>query len=480
MRILIFKPNDGMYTEENGSSNLQESKILPYSLAICAAVIKSGKFKIKVLDAAAEELNQKQSLEQIKIYHPDVIVMTVNCITAENSLDGLQDLKKELQCKLICLINMDFVMELMRRYPIIDIIIRFEWPWALKDALTALAAGKSLENVPGVYYRQTHRIISTKKRMHKSIKDWPLPALELFPARKYDIFFTFWTAGCNYNCLFCHYGAYPKSGWEHREIENIIAELKLFKKYGNKYIINMDNELTMNPSFVKALCKRIIQEKLNIVFEGNTRASHYDEEMFKLLSAAGCVHLGYGIESGNQTILDLNQKQITLNDILITEKLLREYRITSKGYFLIGLYGETKKTIKDTLRFVLTVLRARNVGMGISLPYPGTQFYRVLKKEKRIGKFNLSHLIWIHKNCYNWQILKNMPGEKPVWKISRDIDFDELKSIYKKYSSLLPKKSLRYSLYRLTNLHYLKWILQQGLANPMHIFKKIIALIIRC
>jgi len=477
MQILIFKPNDGVYTEENGSSNLQESKIFPYSLAICAAVLKQEKFRINVLDAAAEELNQEQSLEQIKAYHPDIIIMTLNCITAENSLHGLDYLKKKLQFKLICLVNMNFVSELMQRYSQIDIIIRFEWPWALKDTLIALDNRISLKTVRGIYYRQKHRIISTKKRLHRSIKDWPLPALELFPTKKYDIFFTFWTAGCNYNCIFCHYGPYPKSGWEHREIDSIIAELKLFKKYGDKYIINMDNELTMNPSFVKALCQRIIKEKINIVFEGNTRASHYDEEMFKLLSAAGCVHLGYGIESGNQTILDINQKQITLNDILITEKLLHKYRITSKGYFLIGLYAETKKTIRDTFRFVLTALHTKNLGMGISIPYPGTRFYYLLQKEKRISKFNISNLIWIHKNCYNWKLLKGIYAEKPAWKISEDINFNKLTSIYTKYYPLLPKRSLYHSLYRLTNLKYSKWILKQCLINPKLIFKKTLALI---
>ena len=99
-----------------------------------------------------------------------------------------------------------------------------------------------------------------------------------------------------------------------------------------------------------------------------------DEEMIQAMADCGCVGIAYGIESGNQAILDSAHKQITLEQVEQITALTKRYGIHVTGYFMLGILGDTRETIQETLDFA-EKLDLDFYGFGITSPIPGTEMY---------------------------------------------------------------------------------------------------------
>jgi len=447
MKILLYKPNDLMVSEEESTHNLSEyDSVFPYSLAVVGSVLRGRGHNVIGLDPRPEKINFEETMAAIERIAPDAIVINVSITAIDLDFCGIKKIKEKLGCKIIALVCLGFEEEAMRRYPEIDVLIRREWGYAVADALLAVERGLPLREVKGIYFWENGNVIKTEAREHIHLEDTPLPAFDLFPVKKYDHYQILMTAGCSHHCLFCHFGRYPLSGWEHKSAERAIQEIKEFKKFGNKFFRILDNELTLGKDFAKALLRRIIEEKIDFVFDVNIRASTIDDELAGLLVKAGCLSVGYGVESGVQNILDLNLKELTLNQILECQRILDGRKIYSRAYCLIGLRGDTRETILETFRFIREDLKSKDASFDIVVPYPDTAFHTFLKQNGLIKNFTIDNLIWIYKNIYNWKNLRDTVGVKPEWRIG-DLTFDDLLRMNKEYYHLVPHGNDRRKLY---------------------------------
>lgn len=453
MKILLIKPNDHVLAEENGTGYYSGNyKHLPYSLAVCASILRENFFDIRILDAGAEGLSFEAYMQRVEAEKPDIIVIAANAKTVDIDFKGIARIKNRLNCKVICLLGFPvFLEEVMQRYPCIDIGIGYEWGWALLDSVKALSGEFSLERVKGITYRQNNGIVKSEPREHTHIDNLPMPAFGLLPMDKYDSYTITTSVGCSHRCSFCAFGLYPCSGWEGRSIENVLKEINLMMRYGRKNIGIIDNEFTQDVKRAKEFCKKVISSKMNISWGGNTRASIVDEELLALMAKAGYQYAGIGVESGVQSLLNLNRKDLNLEDVKRTVRLLQRYGIRVKTYFLIGLVGDTRETLAETFRVITRELTAEESSFDIAIPYPGTYLFNYLKRRDWIEDLTIDNLIWIHKNVYKWENLQELDGEKPFWRVG-DLTFDDLCEIKKKYYPLVKKnKARRLYLYKLKN-----------------------------
>lgn len=106
---------------------------------------------------------------------------------------------------------------------------------------------------------------------------------------------------------------------------------------------------------------------------------------------AGCIGLGFGVESGNQKILDSIGKNITLKEVLFAIKVAKEAGLQTNTFFILGHPGETKKTIRDTINFACK-LNPYDVSFGMMIPYPGTKIYEMAKSGE--GGYKGFHENW--------------------------------------------------------------------------------------
>jgi len=113
---------------------------------------------------------------------------------------------------------------------------------------------------------------------------------------------------------------------------------------------------------------------------------------------SGCWQISYGIESGNQHILNFAKKGITIAQIERAVRLTRETGILSKGYFIFGLPYETEKSMKNTIQFAKSI-PLNDMSVFTLTPFPGSEMFDIAEKfgviEKDFEKMNLLDVVYV-------------------------------------------------------------------------------------
>ncbi|MBW1899440.1 MAG: radical SAM protein, partial [Deltaproteobacteria bacterium] len=118
----------------------------------------------------------------------------------------------------------------------------------------------------------------------------------------------------------------------------------------------------------------------------------------RLMKRSGCWQINYGIESGNQKILDFAKKEITIDQIKKAIRLTHKARILSKGYFIFGLPYETEETMKNTIKFAKSI-PLDDMSIFMLTPFPGSEMYDIAEQHGRIDKdfekMNLLDVVYV-------------------------------------------------------------------------------------
>jgi radical SAM superfamily enzyme YgiQ (UPF0313 family) len=130
---------------------------------------------------------------------------------------------------------------------------------------------------------------------------------------------------------------------------------------------------------VKKLCQLLIKENLNLSWSCAGRVNAIDEELLRLLRKAGCWHISYGIETGDENILKLIKKNITLDQVRKAVEMTAKAGIAAKGFFILGHPTETEMSIKKTINFAKS-LPLSDTSFFKMTPLPGSELYNVAKK----------------------------------------------------------------------------------------------------
>ena len=464
MKIVLYRPNDGFICEENGAAAPTNYRILSYSMTLLAGTLLDAGVELEVLDAGGEGLSGAQSIKKIENARPEALLITLNTSAAGLGLAGIEELKARLKIPVIAFITHPLEEEILASYPFIDIVILREWRSASVDALKAISAKKDLKETAGICFRQNNEVIKTAARHLQPLDHSPLPPLHLFPMKRYNAYAFMFSQGCNFHCLYCYFRHAGK--WIGRDIKRCVEELKILKSYGRRLVFAFDDELTTDLDYAKQLAMAISSANLNLMLSANTRADRYDDEMFELMSRAGFFLLSFGVESGNQDVLNKNATKKNLSHVLRTSALLRKYKIAVKYFFMIGLIHETKESIHQTFKFITEKLKVADASFDVCVPYPSTPMYTYLKRRNWINKLTPQNLTWIYYNLYGCNQLAGTPMEKPFWRIG-DLTFDDLVALERKYYHLVPHGGYRAKLGRwLRNPKFLRCAASMALENP--------------
>jgi radical SAM superfamily enzyme YgiQ (UPF0313 family) len=138
------------------------------------------------------------------------------------------------------------------------------------------------------------------------------------------------------------------------------------------------------------LCGRIQKEKINIQWICNSRVDTFDKEMAGAMKAAGCWMVSFGVESGNQNILDLCGKRISLEQSRRAVQICRDAGLISIGHFVLGFPGETHETLEQTTRF------SREIDPDfaecyIATPFPGSRLFETVHQDISLDWHNIRY-----------------------------------------------------------------------------------------
>ena len=181
--------------------------------------------------------------------------------------------------------------------------------------------------------------------------------------------------GCKSRCTFC---LWPQTVGGHRyrvrSPGHVIAEIALAKRYFPqvKEFFFDDDTFTDDLPRTEALARAL--GKLGVTWSCNAKAN-VPRETLKAMRDNGLRLLLVGYESGNQQILHNIKKGMRVDVARRFTKDCHELGITIHGTFILGLPGETKETIEETIRFA-TEINPHTIQVSIAAPYPGTFLHR--------------------------------------------------------------------------------------------------------
>jgi len=225
-----------------------------------------------------------------------------------------------------------------------------------------------------------------------NLDNLPFPARHLLPMDKYKLTasrtqrghsYTISVArGCPFHCTYCSRINGRKVRF--RNMESILTELHyLIGKYDAKEINFEADTFTLKKSFVMNLCTEIIKSGYHkwISWTCESRVDTMDADMLKLMRAAGCWQISYGIESGNQRLLDFMKKGTNLAQIRKTIHLTEAAGIGTRAFFMLGIPTETQYESQQTIDFAKE-LNAEWTQFTLTVPFPGTEMYEWVQEHE--------------------------------------------------------------------------------------------------
>lgn len=280
----------------------------------------------------------------------------------------------------------------------------------LSELVAFLAGGKKdFSQILGLAYWVKSKIkVNAPRPLIKDLDHLPFPAWDLMPPAAYRIVPILEPAkaqpiapvmasrGCPYNCSFCASNVTWRQKTRYRSVDNIIKEIKYLKnEFGVKEIHFADDNLTTDRQRAAEICRALIKEKINLPWQcpSGVRVDSLSPRLLKIMKKAGCYALGLGIESGNQAILNRTGKRLNLKLVPKVLSAMKKTGVESYGFFILGLPGETRETIEETIQFALRNPFDR-VWFNLLSPYPGSAIF-----EDWIGKKNFAAIDWDKHDC---------------------------------------------------------------------------------
>jgi len=383
------------------------------SLAQLAAVMYPD-YKVAVIDAIAERMSWPDFEKKLREYKPRFYVTQMTAPTLTNDNYGC------FLAKSIGAITIAFgthvtplAVETMRPHPSLDLVLRGEPEVTLREVVdtingrTEFSEGtlklykscdpewepKKAEHIPNsdfydlahvkglVWRRGTEIVRNVDRNFIPNLDDLPLPMHHLLPLDKYrtavlngSYQFIVTSRGCTAGCIYCIKHVSYQAGLRLRSPENVVAEIEMLVKLGVKNIHMYADLFTANRDQVMGICQLILDRGIKIGFTANSRVDYVDKEMLQMMAKAGCTVLSWGIESASEEILKKARKGTVPARASQSVKWSHEAGIRNLGYFIVGLPGETKETIQETIDFSKTLPLDLAI-FHIAAPYPGTPFF---------------------------------------------------------------------------------------------------------
>ena len=257
---------------------------------------------------------------------------------------------------------------------------------------------KTLKQIKGIVFREKNAPVTNEPREFvQDMDDLPFPAMELMPIHLYNpppdhykrlpLFHMIVIRGCPYNCAFCSNNYLFGRRIRKKSPKRVIEEIKnAVRKFGARDISFWDDMLTADKQWLTDVCNLLIDEQrngLDITWTCFSRVNTVTPELLKLMKKAGCWGIFYGFESGNQELLDIINKGITLEQSRNAAKWTQEAGIDIRASFMIGMPGETKEMALKTIQFAKELNTDYPQFCRTSI-LPGTELFKMYKQYGRL------------------------------------------------------------------------------------------------
>ena len=212
------------------------------------------------------------------------------------------------------------------------------------------------EDIPGILYKNSeNQFIKTSESVFiENLDDIPLPDRDAFNWRKYPQWSIITSRGCPYSCIYCSSTSFWKNKIRFRSAENVFQELILLKeKYEIDRFYFLDDTFGSNVENTQKLLNLMIESSYKYKWACLTRGDVVNKELLLLFKRAGCIEIHYGLESSNENTQKTIKKKLSMKKLSQAITWTKELDIPVKLSVIIGLPGESKEDVIETINFTL-------------------------------------------------------------------------------------------------------------------------------
>ncbi|MFH1540805.1 MAG: radical SAM protein [Elusimicrobiota bacterium] len=395
MKIVLINP---AWTDTLGSfAQLGRERTYSPPLGLCylAAALEKNGHTVEIIDAEVERLCLKEVLLKVENIKPNIIGINIFSPTLHKSKEIAEKIKISLPH--IPIVVGGAHVSIMKEQALLecyDYGIINEGEHTIVEFLKVIEGDKKPSEIRGLIYREKNKIVVNHvSEITQDINSLPFPAIHLLKKNLYQLKFvngrkTIYTSimamrGCPFECVFCSEPLIGGRKVRFRSPENIADELEsINRQLGISHFTFVDSNITLNRNQVIGICDQINKRKLSITWEGWTRANLIDEDLLKRMKESGFVRMSFGVESGDPEILKIIKKEVSLDSIKNAFRLCKKLKIEISCSAMLGLPGETRKSVNKTIEFIRNTPEILYSNFSIAIPYPGTELFDMAQKGK--------------------------------------------------------------------------------------------------
>ena len=357
----------------------------PTWLCFPAAMIEGS----RVVDAPVQKFTLEQCLTIAKDF--DMVVMYTSTPTLMIDIETARRIK-EVKPEIVTVLTGPHVTilpeeSLRAGKGIIDIVCRGEFDYTTKE----LCEGREWDQIDGLSFLRGDTVVHTADR--PPIEDLDalpfvapvykrdLPISEyVIPHFKNPYVSIYSSRGCPARCIYCLWPqTFSGQRMRTRSPQNVYEEVKwIVDNIPEMRELSFDDDtFSADRKHARAVAELI--KPLGISWTINARAN-CDFETLKVMRDAGLRHVVVGYESGNEQILKNIKKGVTKAQAIQFTRDCQKLGISIHGAFIMGLPGETRETIRETIEYA-KMLDLNSIQASLASPYPGTEFYNLCKEQ---------------------------------------------------------------------------------------------------
>jgi radical SAM superfamily enzyme YgiQ (UPF0313 family) len=393
----------------------------PYFIAYMTGNLEKHGFEVKLIDAVANGWDQAQTLEFARQFMPDLAILDTSTPSIYNDVNIASRIKESgvSHVSLVGTHPSRLPEQTLNLSKNVDSICRGEYDETVVELAAVLEKGRDLKKVRGVTFRKGSKMIKNPDRPLIKNLDSLQFVSEVYK-RHLDIKKYFYASlrwpqvtiltarGCPYNCSFCNIPF--KSSYRYRSPENVAEEFEYIQNelpYVREVMIE-DDTFPVIKERTEKICRLLKERKITLKWSCNARVNT-EFETLSLMKEANCRLLCVGFETPKQDVLDRIHKKTTRQLQTDFMENTRKAGLLVNGCFMLGLPGDTKETVRETIEFAKE-LNPDTAQFYPLMAYPGTEAYEWAKKCGYLSTEDYSR--WITKDGLHSTVISR-PGMEP-------------------------------------------------------------------
>jgi radical SAM superfamily enzyme YgiQ (UPF0313 family) len=324
----------------------------------------------------------KHLYQKIRDFRPDLVGMSLISLEHRRLYQLLSEIKN-FDKRLQIVVGGPHVTimkeQVLKECPAVDYGVVFEG----EGTLTELCQGIPENRIKGLIFRDNGNVVySGEREFVTDLDQIPWPRYENFEVKKYVPELTIYSSrGCPHQCIFCP-NRIISPYFRPRSPQHVGDEIEYWYRRGYRQFNFDDDNFNMIRERVFAICDEIERRGLEGLFlrcSNGIRADRVDKEMLTRMREVGFNYIAFGVDGGNNKILEIVRKGETIETIENAVKMACDLDYNVKLLFVVGTPYETRDDVEDKVR-LSRKYPVQEVHFYNTVPYPGTELYDWVEK----------------------------------------------------------------------------------------------------